>query len=714
MKVIIAVSFLIAVLVACGGRQGVEQTPPAPTPTVTKAVEVPLATPTPALAVGRLTATKRVIPTTAAPVATFAAVVGAPSPSPTPTTPTRATLAPPAEATPTATTPAATATPTATRSAIIPALEFPSVTVTGLIATVPGYARVDVGEAAKLIEQVYPGRVPRSIQALILLTEGDEAYLVLALDTDIDRFVTAGTVKGYRLPPLPGLPAELDFAGRLIISDDVQLMEPLRVTPDEVNQSPEKYAFKRIVAHTTYVFSSARVKDAPPSLDHSGFAVASDRFGSQSRDDYLTVVDPYNTEAQIRVADLVGTVLFPTKGIRLLLGQLYKFMPDDVENALSRPAIFYEALVDDDAQLLNIRDLMPTVADPSLKLHKYHGEMVSVQGLALGEMVRTEDIPQLDNLPVHVTAKIMGVADLTGAMPIVGISSEDVSGEVFGFFRFDLSVYNFADQAAYAFLINKEAVLLDPVEEVTRAEFGDRVKATLEGYFVTETARVQLADDLTLEQVDLLLPTDPDNPIIMTRHSDLKTGDYLSKVDVDGYLVDGKVLGLPQELLAEYGPGTLVVNAQGIRFEVGIPPLPTSVVPTPVAVPTPIPTPVPTPTLVGTSAAVTPSPAATMVPVATATPVPVPTPTPLPTATPTPVPTYVLTVAVEPSDGGTVTMSPAGGSYPVGTVVTLTAIPAPGYTFDGWEGDASGGATTVEVKMVNGKAISAHFKRSLP
>ena len=36
-----------------------------------------------------------------------------------------------------------------------------------------------------------------------------------------------------------------------------------------------------------------------------------------------------------------------------------------------------------------------------------------------------------------------------GAMPIMSISREDVSSEVFGFSRFVLSVYNFADQAAY-------------------------------------------------------------------------------------------------------------------------------------------------------------------------------------------------------------------------------------------------------------------------
>ena len=63
--------------------------------------------------------------------------------------------------------------------------------------------------------------------------------------------------------------------------------------------------------------------------------LARDPSHTRRRDDYLTVIDPYNTEAQIRVARLTGTVLFPTETTRMLLGQLYKFAPKDVEEALS-------------------------------------------------------------------------------------------------------------------------------------------------------------------------------------------------------------------------------------------------------------------------------------------------------------------------------------------------------------------------------------------
>jgi len=705
MRVLTAVLLLAFTLFACGGQQAAPEA--ASTSSPPAVVEAQIATSTPSKLTKSTTSTDT-RPTATAPIETAAAAATGPSTSQAPPIQTRATSTPVTEPTTTAAKPTATATPTESPLPTIPALEFPAVTVTGLIATIPGYATVDVTEVAKLIEQVYPGKVPSTIQALVLLTEKDEAYLVIALDTDIDRFITAGTVTGFSAPPMPNLPSELDFAGRLIVSDDVRLMEPIKVTPDQINQNPGQYAFKRIVSDTTYVFSSVRIKDAPESLDHIGFALASDKFGSPSRDDYLTVIDPYNTEAQIRVASLIGAVLFPTETTRMLLSQLYKFAPKDVEDALSKPAIFFEEFIDDESQLLNIRDLAPTLQDPSLKLHKYHGELVSIQGIGLGAMVRTEDIPSLKGIPIALTAKMLGVVDLTGAMPIVGISSEDVSGEVFGFFRFDLSVYNFADNAAYAFVINKEAVPLDPVAEVTRAEFGNRVKATLEGYLVVETERIPVAEDLTLEQVDLLLPTGTDNPIIMTRHPDLRTGDYLSSVDFDGYLVDGRLLNLPKELLAEHGTGTLVVNAEGIRFEKGVPPTtpPVIATPAPVALPTPIPTPTP-------FAMTGPTPAPTA-PVPSPTPISLPTATPVLVPTPTPVPTYVLTALVEPSDGGAVSLVPPGGTYLAGTEVTLAAVGAPSYTFDRWESDASGTESVITVTMTSDMVVTAHYRRTFP
>ena len=453
--------------------------------------------------------------------------------------------------------------------------------MTGLLATVPGYAGIDLSEVTSLIGEAYPEKAPESVQLLLLLTEEDEAYVVLGLDTQIDRFITAGTVTGKSLPRLELLPPELDFAQRIIVAESIALSEPLAVTPDQVNADPDQYALKRISMETTYIFTGTRLKDAPEGLGKIGFGLATDELGSTSLDRYLTVIDPYNTETQIRTAEVTGTVLLPTEGMRRLLSRLLRFGADDIEEALQRPSVFYEDLADDEAQLLTIDALMPTVSDPTVKLAQYDGEMISVQGLALGKMVRTEDIEGLKKLPIALTAKIIGVADLTGAMPIVGISSENISGEVFGFFRFDLAVEAFTDGKAYAFLINREVVPLDPVAEVERAGFGDRVSVTLSDYAVTEIPAMEIVDDLVLAEVDLLLPTRVGDPIILTHHSSLGTGDFLTSVEVDGYMVNGGLLGISEDLLDQQGAGVIVVNGAGVTFERGLPPLPTQPLPFP-------------------------------------------------------------------------------------------------------------------------------------
>jgi uncharacterized repeat protein (TIGR02543 family) len=76
-----------------------------------------------------------------------------------------------------------------------------------------------------------------------------------------------------------------------------------------------------------------------------------------------------------------------------------------------------------------------------------------------------------------------------------------------------------------------------------------------------------------------------------------------------------------------------------------------------------------------------------------------------------PIVTYSLTISVEPSDAGTITLTPLGGTYPSGTEVTLTAVAAPGYEFDYWSGDLSGSTAIVTLTMDSNKSVIAHFKR---
>ncbi len=145
-----------------------------------------------------------------------------------------------------------------------------------------------------------------------------------------------------------------------------------------------------------------------------------------------------------------------------------------------------------------------------------------------------------------------------------------------------------------AFLISKKAVPLDPIADVERAKLGDRVRSSLSGYTVVEMPQLQVTPDLVLEQVDLLLPDTQGKPVILTRHPELVTGNYLKTVTFDGYLLDANLLGIPKDFVTRYGVRLLVVNGMALTFDRGVPtPGPT---PTPPPVPTPSPTPGPTPT----------------------------------------------------------------------------------------------------------------------
>ena len=73
---------------------------------------------------------------------------------------------------------------------------------------------------------------------------------------------------------------------------------------------------------------------------------------------------------------------------------------------------------------------------------------------------------------------------------------------------------------------------------------------------------------------------------------------------------------------------------------------------------------------------------------------------------------YTLTTTANPSAGGSISRSPNAGSYPPGTVVTLTATPASGYTFTGWSGGASGTNTTTTVTMNANTSVTANFTNS--
>ena len=73
--------------------------------------------------------------------------------------------------------------------------------------------------------------------------------------------------------------------------------------------------------------------------------------------------------------------------------------------------------------------------------------------------------------------------------------------------------------------------------------------------------------------------------------------------------------------------------------------------------------------------------------------------------------TYTLTVSADPAVAGSVSREPDAETYNAGTLVTVTATPAVGYTFTGWTGASTATANVVQITMNGNKTLTANFQR---
>ena len=75
----------------------------------------------------------------------------------------------------------------------------------------------------------------------------------------------------------------------------------------------------------------------------------------------------------------------------------------------------------------------------------------------------------------------------------------------------------------------------------------------------------------------------------------------------------------------------------------------------------------------------------------------------------TPVMSATFTLQVVTNGQGSVFRNPTADAYPQNSVVTLSAVPAEGWQFDGWSGDISGTLSPTNVLMNGNKLIAANF-----
>jgi len=74
---------------------------------------------------------------------------------------------------------------------------------------------------------------------------------------------------------------------------------------------------------------------------------------------------------------------------------------------------------------------------------------------------------------------------------------------------------------------------------------------------------------------------------------------------------------------------------------------------------------------------------------------------------------YLYTLTISLDGGGNVTKDPDQLTYPYGIIVTLTANPDLGWSFDHWSGDISGSSPVTTVTMEGNKSVTAHFSQNV-
>jgi lysophospholipase L1-like esterase len=74
-----------------------------------------------------------------------------------------------------------------------------------------------------------------------------------------------------------------------------------------------------------------------------------------------------------------------------------------------------------------------------------------------------------------------------------------------------------------------------------------------------------------------------------------------------------------------------------------------------------------------------------------------------------PAETFALTIIIDPTDAGSVNVTPVKNRFLPGEQVTLSAFSNPGFAFDFWSGDLTGNENPKTIVMDTNKVVTAHF-----
>lgn len=405
-----------------------------------------------------------------------------------------------------------------------------------------------------------------SWQAALFLTMEDggiERYFLSSSVAFPEKPLVAAIVQGkvHRLPE--NLSAEFGSINGLILARKIEELEPVITVPSIVNYLAEEYAFKRIEMKTTYIISTSSIYQQD-TLESMGLGYATDHLGAPyttSAEWYLAVFDPYHSESRILPAKVTGIVL-PTnievqEFLELALQPKFGSLGKIMQGLDHKPFLWMNEIEVEEANSIPLEELVL-----NLNTCKYDRQILRTEGIALGEIASIDH-----GFPwslEHFDKKMIGVIENESVISLIALDEEKVEEgdqRIFGRYRFELSIYTHIPRhystVTYPFIMNVEAKR-DQTTPLSQAGFGNRTSASLDNYLVVQFPNIQVTESLALKEIDLLLPEEPGDPMVLTKSEWLTTGMKLKKIVVEGYMLDASVLKIPSEYVQKYGSRLIV------------------------------------------------------------------------------------------------------------------------------------------------------------
>ena len=169
--------------------------------------------------------------------------------------------------------------------------------------------------------------------------------------------------------------------GGVIIADSIQAAEPVSATVREISDDPASFAFKRVRIPATYLVTTATVDYSDVKVPF-GVGILADSPAELLFDEEgprLEALDPERKVWQLRNAEIIGTVLYPTEEILAYLDYSDPLTGQQVRERV-KPALIVDTLVDDVVAVADISELNPLVGNP----RKYWGKVVEFRSLCPG------------------------------------------------------------------------------------------------------------------------------------------------------------------------------------------------------------------------------------------------------------------------------------------------------------------------------------------